>query len=84
MTNLYVFKTKKKKIADFCFKGNKVECIVGANGIGKKAREGDGVTPRGVYKLERIFYRPDRIPKFITNIPISQIKKNSLSMRSRN
>ena len=77
MTNLYVFKTKKKKIADLYFKGNKVKCFVGANGIGNKAREGDRITPRGVYKLEKVFYRSDRIAKFKTNIPNSQITKNS-------
>lgn len=77
MTNLYVFQTKKKKIAELYFKGNKFQCIVGANGIGNKIREGDRVTPKGVYKLKKIFYRPDKVSKFKTNIPTFEIKKKS-------
>jgi len=77
VTNLYVFQTKKKKIAELYFKGNKFECIVGANGIGNKVREGDRITPKGVYKLKKIFYRADRISNFKTNMPTLEIKKKS-------
>ena len=43
---------------------NKVKCSVGKNGISKNKQEGDLKTPRGIFKLKKIFYRKDRI-KFI-------------------
>lgn len=77
MTNLYVFQTKKKKIAELYFETNEFECVIGSNGIGNKIREGDQTTPKGVYKFKKIFYRPDRVAKFKTNLPLSEIKKSS-------
>ncbi len=77
MTNLYVFKTKKTKFAELYFQANRFECIIGSNGIGNKIREGDHVTPRGIFKFKKIFYRPDRVEKFKANLPVNEIKKNS-------
>lgn len=36
-------------------------CAVGVNGIGEKLREGDGLTPAGLWPLRRVLYRADRI-----------------------
>ncbi len=38
-------------------------CAIGPAGIAHKLREGDGVTPLGVFALREIFYRADRITK---------------------
>lgn len=48
-------------------------CALGRGGIGVKAGEGDGITPRGVWPLRRIFYRADRMAAplcFLTPQPI--------------
>lgn len=39
----------------------KRRCAVGRGGIGEKRGEGDGITPRGVWPLRRLYYRADRI-----------------------
>ena len=45
-------------------------CAIGPAGIAAKSAEGDGVTPRGVFPLRRIFYRADRIAKPDSILPI--------------
>lgn len=45
------------------FLGRKFPCSVGWGGINQVKTEGDGVTPAGVYRLENILYRADRIPQ---------------------
>ncbi len=77
MTNLEVFKTKKKNIAELICSKKKLICFVGANGIKKKTREGDMVTPKGTFKFLEIYYRPDKIKNIKSNIPIKKIYRNS-------
>lgn len=36
-------------------------CAVGRSGIGEKAKEGDGITPVGIFPVRYVLYRPDRI-----------------------
>jgi L,D-peptidoglycan transpeptidase YkuD (ErfK/YbiS/YcfS/YnhG family) len=36
-------------------------CAVGRGGIGEKLKEGDGITPIGVFPVRYVLYRPDRI-----------------------
>jgi len=36
-------------------------CAVGSGGIGTKRREGDGITPIGVWPVRRVFYRADKM-----------------------
>ena len=33
----------------------KVNCKIGAKGVGIKTREGDFVTPKGIFSLEKVF-----------------------------
>jgi L,D-peptidoglycan transpeptidase YkuD (ErfK/YbiS/YcfS/YnhG family) len=42
------------------FRGRRFPCAVGRGGIGKKAREGDGITPVGRHAVEAVLRRPDR------------------------
>lgn len=44
------------------FRGRRFPCAVGWGGIGEKRREGDGVTPAGMHRLEAVLYRRDRVP----------------------
>jgi len=54
----------------------KFRCALGRAGIGKKLREGDKITPQGIFKIIKVYYRPDRIKKIITNFKTVKIKKN--------
>jgi len=38
-------------------------CAVGRAGVGHKQREGDGVTPVGVWPMRYVLYRPDRVAR---------------------
>ncbi|MDA8618878.1 L,D-transpeptidase family protein [Candidatus Pelagibacter bacterium] len=54
----------------------KAKCSVGKRGIGNKKKEGDLITPKGLYKIKHILYRKDRIKKFESKIKKIIIKKN--------
>ena len=59
------------EIDDFQFR-----CCIGKKGLRKNKKEGDKSTPIGKFKLNRIFYRPDRIKKFNCKVKKIKIKKN--------
>lgn len=42
--------------------GAVIACALGRAGITARKREGDGASPRGVFRLRGGFYRPDRFP----------------------
>jgi L,D-peptidoglycan transpeptidase YkuD (ErfK/YbiS/YcfS/YnhG family) len=48
-------------------------CAVGRGGIGDKLREGDGITPLGVWPLRRVLYRADRLEAPRTALPLASI-----------
>ena len=54
----------------------KVKCAVGKRGIGLKKKEGDFITPIGLYKIKYILYRKDRIKKIQSKLRKIIIKKN--------
>ena len=54
----------------------KVKCAVGKRGIGLKKKEGDLITPIGLYKIKYILYRKDRIKKIQSKLKKVIIKKN--------
>ena len=58
------------------YKNLKFRCSLGKAGIGKKEREGDKITPRGTYKIVKIYYRNDRVKKILSNLKLFKIKKN--------
>ena len=64
----------KKKI--LTYHNYKVKCAIGKRGIGIKKREGDLITPKGIFKIKEIFYRKDRIKNLSTKIRKIIIKKN--------
>ena len=53
----------------------KVKCSIGKRGIKYKKKEGDKVTPRGKFKIIRIFYRKDRVSYLNTNTSKTIITK---------
>ena len=51
----------------------KFRCSLGKAGISKKVAEGDNITPKGIYKIIKIYYREDRIKNIISKIKLIKI-----------
>ena len=51
-------------------------CSVGKKGISSNKREGDFQTPKGLFKLGDVYYRPDRIKNIQTRLKLKKIKKD--------
>jgi len=58
------------------YKNYKAKCSIGKRGIGNKKKEGDLITPKGLYKIKCVLYRKDRIKKVMSKIKKIIIKKN--------
>ena len=58
------------------YKGYKLKCSVGKSGITTSKKEGDLATPRGVFKLGKLYFRKDRIKLPKCKIKKKVIKKN--------
>ena len=65
-----------KKSGYLQYKNLKFRCALGKAGIKKKEKEGDNVTPKGIFKITSMYYRPDRIKNIITTVKKIKIKKN--------
>jgi len=65
-----------KKSGHLKYKNLKFRCALGSAGVKKKIKEGDNITPKGIFKIIKIYYRPDKIKKIITLIKTIKIKKN--------
>ena len=57
-------------------KNLKFRCALGKAGIKRKRKEGDNITPKGIFKIIKIYYRPDKIKDIETPIKKIKIKKN--------
>ena len=63
----------KKRI--LIYKGNKIKCSIGKAGVVSRKMEGDLATPRGVFKLGKIYFRKDRIRLPVCKLSTKIIKK---------
>jgi L,D-peptidoglycan transpeptidase YkuD (ErfK/YbiS/YcfS/YnhG family) len=59
------------KYRDFKFK-----CALGKSGIGKKKIEGDNITPKGVFRIVKIYYRKDRLKELSSKLRLIKVTKN--------
>ena len=59
------------QVDDFYFK-----CCIGKNGVTRFKREGDHKTPKGVFKIEHLYYRKDRLNRPTTHLKCIKIDKN--------
>ena len=67
-----IIKNKDTLVYDeFIFK-----CSIGKNGSSNKKIEGDKKTPKGIFSLDRVYYRKDRKKKPQTKLNTKEIKKN--------
>ena len=65
-----------KKSGHLKYKNFKFRCSLGKNGIKKKIKEGDNITPSGIFRIKKLYYRADRIKKIVTSVKKIKIKKN--------
>ncbi len=54
--------------------GQYTKVALGRSGISASKREGDGTTPAGRYRLVRLWWRPDRLPRPRTLLPVRAIR----------
>jgi len=68
---IYLKKKQSLQLDVFNFK-----CSIGRNGLSKNKIEGDLKTPIGVFSIENLYYRNDRVEKPITNLKCVRIYEN--------
>ena len=54
----------------------KFKCCIGKKGVTKRKREGDKKTPKGMFKIENLYFRLDKIDKLKTSLKTIKINKN--------
>ena len=67
---IYLKNKHTLQIDDFYFK-----CSVGKNGLTTNKVEGDKKTPIGIFNIENLYYRKDRIKKLDTTLNCIEIKE---------
>jgi L,D-peptidoglycan transpeptidase YkuD (ErfK/YbiS/YcfS/YnhG family) len=65
-----------KKSGYLKYKNLKFRCSLGKAGIKKKEKEGDNITPKGIFKINKIYYRADKIKNIVSLVKKIKIKKN--------
>ena len=68
---IYLKNKSTLQFDDFYFK-----CVIGKKGITNKKVEGDKKTPKGIFEIENIYYRKDRVKEPQTNLKCIEIKKD--------
>ena len=53
-----------------------LKCCIGKNGVRSNKKEGDSSTPRGVFKLKKLYFRKDRVSNLGFKIKTKIITKN--------
>jgi L,D-peptidoglycan transpeptidase YkuD (ErfK/YbiS/YcfS/YnhG family) len=65
-----------KRSGYLIFNNFRFPCAFGKNGIKKNKIEGDNITPKGIFKLIKVFYRADRVKNLKTALKKNKIKIN--------
>jgi len=58
------------------FAGLRFPCTLGRAGCRARKREGDGATPIGQWRLRAVLYRPDRMRRPLTPLPVRAIRRH--------
>ncbi len=56
------------------FGARRWRCAIGPAGVSADKREGDGATPVGGFALRRVLYRPDRLARPETGLPVAALR----------
>ena len=67
---IYVKNKHTLQVEDFRFK-----CCIGKGGTTKNKKEGDKKTPKGIFEIENLYFRKDRIKKPKTLLKCIEIKE---------
>ena len=67
---IYLKNKHTLQVDNFCFK-----CTIGKNGLSTKKVEGDQKTPKGIFNIEYLYYRRDRLKKLDTTLKCIEIKE---------
>jgi L,D-peptidoglycan transpeptidase YkuD (ErfK/YbiS/YcfS/YnhG family) len=54
--------------------GLTLPCALGRAGCRARKREGDGATPVGLWRMREVLYRPDRVRRPRTHLPVRAIR----------
>ena len=54
----------------------KFRCSIGKSGLTKNKKEGDKKTPKGIFGIESLYYRKDRLKRPMTSLKCIKIKKD--------
>ena len=69
---LIILKNKHTlQVDEFSFK-----CCIGKNGLSFIKKEGDKKTPKGIFEIENLYYRKDRLDRPLTSLKCIEIKNN--------
>ena len=60
---IYLKNKHTLQVGEFYFK-----CCIGKSGLSKRKIEGDKKTPKGIYKIEHLYFRKDRIKNLETSL----------------
>lgn len=55
------------------WRGRTVPCALGRAGVRAEKREGDGATPVGRFAVRSVLYRPDRLARPRTGLPVAAL-----------
>ena len=69
--DIYLKNKQTLQIDDYYFK-----CSIGKMGLTLKKKEGDIKTPKGIFGIENLYFRKDRLKKPQTNLKCIEIKKD--------
>tara|TARA_B100001057_G_scaffold262767_1_gene262936 strand:+ start:1583 stop:2077 length:495 start_codon:yes stop_codon:yes gene_type:complete len=67
---IYLKNKHTLQVDDFYFK-----CCIGKNGISGKKVEGDKKTPKGIFNIENLYFRKDRLKKPETSVKCIEIEE---------
>ena len=65
-----------KKKETLQYKNFNFKCVIGKKGLTLNKKEGDKKTPCGLFEIDKLYFRKDRIKIIDTKIKSIQIKKN--------
>lgn len=72
---VYLQSLSRRSTIGFLVSGNlRFPCALGRSGIQADKREGDGATPQGRFAIREVLYRPDRVRRPATAIPVRMLR----------